>query len=131
MHFLSPGSENRKNIPSKKNPLLYIWETELSGTDIKKFLIFQETEFSYISGNGNPKKLLIFQEVTFQAQKIFKKIHPEKISYIFSKESFSYISGNGNPEKIRYISGNGTFLYFGKGIFRTLAYLELERYSEP
>ena len=30
-----------------------------------------------------------------------------------------------------YTSGNGTFLYFGKGIFRTLAYLELEAYSEP
>ena len=29
------------------------------------------------------------------------------------------------PEKIlSYISGNETFLYFGKGIFRTLAYLE-------
>ena len=24
------------------------------------------------------------------------------------------ISGNGNPEIIPYISGNGTFLYFGK-----------------
>ena len=43
-----------------------------------------------------------------------------------------YISGNGNPEKIPYISGNGNpielfifpetelFLYFRKGIFRTL-----------
>ena len=59
-------------------------------------------KFSYISGNGNPKK-------NFQAQKI-KKIPAEKIFYIlgygipkqffyvFSKESFSYISGNGNPK---------------------------------
>ena len=31
----------------------------------KRFLIFQETELSYISGNGNSKKLLIFQEETF------------------------------------------------------------------
>ena len=64
----------------------------------------------------NIKKFLIFQEVTFQAQKI-KKIHNEKISYIsrtgnlektsyiFSEESFSYILGNGNPEKMLYISG--------------------------
>ena len=41
-----------------------------------------------------------------------------------------YTSENGNPEKILYISENGIFLYFGKGIFRTLAYLELEKYSE-
>ena len=27
----------------------------------KKFFIFQETELSSISGNGNPKKFLIFQ----------------------------------------------------------------------
>ena len=32
--------------------------------------------------------------------------------------------------KASYISGNGTFLYFGEGIFRTLVYLELEAYSE-
>ena len=63
-----------------------------------------------------------------------KKIHPEKI--------FSYISGNENPKKtsntfseenpvkILYISGPGneTFLYFRKGILRTLAYLEQESY---
>ena len=39
---------------------------------LKKFLIFQETELFYISGSGNPKKLIIFQEVTFPAQKIKK-----------------------------------------------------------
>ena len=31
-------------------------------------------ELSYISGNGNPKKLLIFQEVTFCAQKVTKNL---------------------------------------------------------
>ena len=37
----------------------------------------------YVSGNGNPKKLLVFQEVTFQAWQIkFKKNSSEKISYI-------------------------------------------------
>ena len=32
---------------------------------LENFSIFQEAEFSYISINGNAKKLLIFQEVTF------------------------------------------------------------------
>ena len=38
--------------------------------------------------------------------------------------------------KLSYISGNGTFLYFGKGtyrtriMFRTPTYLELQAYSE-
>ena len=67
-------------------------------------------ELSYISKNGNPKNLFIFQEVTFQARKIKKS--PKKISYIsgnrntknvflyiFLKENFSYISGNVNAEK--------------------------------
>ena len=35
--------------------------------------MFQETELSYISGNGKPKNLLIFQEVNFRAQKKKKK----------------------------------------------------------
>ena len=43
-------------------------------------------ELSYISRNGNTKKRLIFEEVTFRAQKIKKK-HSKKVSYI---------SGNGN-----------------------------------
>ena len=37
---------------------------------LKKFLIFKEIELSYNSGNGNPKKLFIFQEVNLLAQKI-------------------------------------------------------------
>ena len=41
-HFLSPGSKNRKKISLKKN--LYFQEMELSDSNIKKFLIFQETE---------------------------------------------------------------------------------------
>ena len=64
---------------------------ELSSSNIKKFyiftpqkkafLMFQETEFFYISengnlekisGNGNPKKTFIFQEVTFRDKKIKK-----------------------------------------------------------
>lgn len=68
------------------------------------------------------------------------------ITFIFSKESFPYVSGNrffyilgnGNPPKNLYVSGkvysqpwyNATFLYFGTVIFRILACLELETYSE-
>ena len=56
---------------------------------------------------------------------IFREMKLSK-SNIFSKESFSYISENGKPGKnylyfkrteLSYISGNGTFLYFLKGVF--------------
>ena len=40
----------------------------------KKFILFQETEHSYISRNETLKKLLIFQEVTFRARKMEKKL---------------------------------------------------------
>ena len=56
---------------------------ELSGSNIKKFLIFQETEISYILGDGNPKKLLIFQEVTFQARK--NKKNPLRVNFLFQE----------------------------------------------
>ena len=49
--------------------------------------MFQETELSYISGNGKPKNLLIFQEVNFRVRKIKKKTS--------------------------YMSGIGTFLHRG------------------
>ena len=61
----------------------------LSGSSIKKFLIFpqkesfiifQETELSYISGNGNP----------------------EKSYYISSKERCFYISGNEYPKNFNH-----------------------------
>ena len=44
--------------------------------------ILSRESFSYISGNGNPKKLVIFQEVTFRAQKMKKKT----LSKCFRKE---------------------------------------------
>ena len=56
---------------------------ELSGSSIKKFLIFSQK-----------KSFLIFQEMET----------PKKNSYIFFKESFSCISENGNPEKIPDVS---------------------------
>ena len=55
-------------------------------------------KISYISANGNPKKLLIFQEVTFRARKIKKPTL--KKSLIFQKIELS------NSKKL-----NKTFLY--------------------
>ena len=52
------------------------------------------------------------------------KFFPKKISYIF-------FLNKPDLNKFLIFSRNETFLYFGKGIFRTLAYLDLETYSEP
>ena len=69
-----------------------------------------------------PSTLFGLSPPNFSPEKIFylffQKSFFEKVFYIFSKNLFQ-------------ISGNGTFLCFLKGIFRTLAYLELEAYSEP
>ena len=69
---------------------LRFWEMKLSGSKVKKFLMFSQkkgfplfretktqkkfltfqiTEFSYISGNRNPKKLFIFQEMERSSRK--------------------------------------------------------------
>ena len=81
--------------------------------------------------NSNIKKLPIFSQK--KAVLVFQETKPpKKTSYIFSRESFSYISGNRNPEKISLIfQETELFLYFRKAIFRTMAYLKLEAYSEP
>ena len=50
---------------------------------------------------------------------------------IFSQKKAVLIFQEAETQKILYVSVNGTFLCFRKGIFRTLAYLELEAYSEP
>ena len=50
-------------IFSRNKAFLTFPETET----LKKFVMFKETEFSHILGNGNPKKFIIFQEVTFRA----------------------------------------------------------------
>ena len=85
-------------------------ETELSSSNVKKYLIFsQKVNFSYISGNGT----LHFSP---QAQKI-RKIHPGKIpkKKIFSqKKAFPIFQETETPNKLlifqktelSYISGN-------------------------
>ena len=65
---LSGSNIKKFLIFSQKKAFLIFRETETP----KKFLIFQEMELSYISRSGNPKKFLIFQEM-----------------------ELSYISGNG------------------------------------
>ena len=75
---------------------------------------------SYISGNGivqfTPRKFHIFQE-TETPKKIFINGNPEKILIL--------------PEtELSYIWKNGTFLYFGKGKFRTLVYSKPDTYSK-
>ena len=89
-----PSSKNKNKSTPKK--IHYIYEMELSGSNIKKS---QETEkIPYISGNRNPKKAsYISGNGTFQLKlgKIFYTSgngSPEKVSYIFLKESFCYIS---------------------------------------
>ena len=70
-------------------------EMELSSSNIKKsyfsFSYISGTEtpkrVPYISGNENPGKLLMFQEVTFQARKI-KKTRSENTSYISKNGTF-------------------------------------------
>ena len=61
---------------------LIFWEMETP----KKFVILQQTGLSYISGNENPKKRLIFQKVTFRSKN--KKNCSEKASHILRNGTF-------------------------------------------
>ena len=80
---------------------------KIKKTTQRKLFIFQETEtpkIYFILENGNPKKLFTFQETElfYTSRKVYSEPWHK-----------------------------GTFLYFRKGIFRTLTYLEQEAYSEP
>ena len=87
------NSNNNNKIKMKlKKPPKIIYRSKIKKFLIfsqkSAFLLFQETEFFDVSGNGNPKQ----------------------ISDIFSKEIFTYISKKETPKRIPYISGNETFL---------------------
>ena len=81
-----PSSKNKKTPLSSLLYFLIFREIELSGSNIKEFLIFretetpkkffifQETELPYISEHGNSKKHLLFQEVPFRAHKIKRNL---------------------------------------------------------
>ena len=53
----------------------------------KKNYVFSRECFSYISGNEAPKKLLIFQDLTFRTW-IVKITRSEKTFYIFESKTF-------------------------------------------
>ena len=86
----------------------------------KKFFIFQETE--------TLKSFLYFGKWNFSAQvrKIkkstttkwnFLALILKKILLFSQKKGFLYFEKR-TPKKIPYISGNGTFLYFRKKLFK-------------
>ena len=89
---------------------------ELLSSNIKK-----------ISGNGNPEKACLYfrkrkpQESFLYFAKWNLSVHPDKISYILRSGNTEKIPNIFSKESCSYISGNGTFLYFRKVIFRTLA----------
>ena len=100
---------------------------------LKKFIIFSQKKLCLIFLKWNPA---IFG---LCLQKIFpKKPALKKIFYIFSKKALTW---KQKPRKkslyfrkrnflilqeteLSYTSGNGTFLCFVKGLFRTLVYSE-------
>lgn len=75
---------------------------------LKKIKKIYPEKISYISGNENHKKVSYISEtIPFSP--------PQEIFLYFKKQK---------PPKNPYTLGNGTFLYFEKNNFRTLAYLE-------
>ena len=79
-------------------------------------LYFRKIRFLY-PGNGKPKKSLIFWNR--ETPKIFFTFQETELSYTAEKGAFLYFL----KEKVLF--------HLRKGIIRTLAYLELEAYSEP
>ena len=75
---LSNSNIKKLLIFSQKKAVLIFQGTEAP----KKFLIFQETELFYISENGKPKKLIMFQEVTFRARKIKNVLYFGKWNFL-------------------------------------------------
>ena len=74
-------SGNGNSSSSIKKAFLIFQETESP----KKFFIFQETEVSYISGNRNFKKRLIFLKVTFRVRKMKKSTLKKKNLLLFQE----------------------------------------------
>ena len=112
VHSLTQARKNKKIYPEKKFPIFW----EILALILKNH---------YISGNRNPKKLLIFSQkeavlilqemetpkkfLIFFQKKAFliyleTETPPQKKILIFQETQLSYISGNRNPKKISYIS---------------------------
>ena len=124
MQVLNPGSKNREK--SRLKCVLKFREMKLSASNIKKFLIFQETEtlktFLYFRKwnpalfNPSSKKIKKFAPRKFR---ISQETETLKEFIIFSKKKafpkfkkmdtpikIHYIWGNGSPESFFYISGS-------------------------
>ena len=97
VHLLAKVKKKRKRTQPPNNSLYF---------EKRPFLLWYLKNY-YISGNGNPKKFLIFSQK--EAVLILQETETPIKFLILSKESFSFLLGNGNPEKNTYISGNGTF----------------------
>ena len=95
---------------------------ELSSPNTKKIIIFLEMKPCTFQPKikklktSTSRKFLILQETK----------NPKKILIFSQKKLFLFFG----KRKVFHISRNGIFLCFGKEIFRSLAYLELEVYSE-
>ena len=113
--LLGPSLKNKKNSPQKNS--LYFKKGDFLALILKNFLhllIFQETKTlkknPYISGNRNPKKLLIFLEIEFfnPSSKNINIIRPQKIRYILG----NFLTLILNPEKMSYIQEKKTLKKF-------------------
>ena len=141
--LFSPSSKNKKkSIPKKK--FLYFRKWNFLALILTKFLYFRKRRLFLYVQKWNPalfspdlKNKNIYSEKNFL---YFRKLlgASEKNSYVFLQRKLFLYFRKRKPrrksfkyKKTFYISGKETFLYFEKGIFRTLAYLELEAYSEP
>ena len=71
---------------SKIKKFLIFWEIERSSPKIKKVIIFSQKSFSYISGKGTFFKKLIFQELS-ELEKLKEPI-PIQVSYISGNRTF-------------------------------------------
>ena len=90
-----------------KKVFLIFWEIKLSSTKLKKLVIFEEGTFQpqkKKKKKKNPirKNFVFFNKWKFLASSL-------ENSYIFSKNKFSYIS-RGNLQSLK----NKNFLYFQK-----------------
>ena len=131
MELLSSSWKNKKKIPLNKFLYFLIFqEPKLSSFNIKKFIIFseteilkkffilQETELSYISGNRNPKKNSDISGRNFPSSK--SKKNPVLKSFLYfrkcnflapSLEKILYFMGNFQSPK------NQTLSYFPKNLW--------------
>ena len=71
------------------------------------FYIFSKESFSYISGIGNGKKLFVFQEVFFLAQKVIQKnslknfLYFGKWNFLTPRLKISFLGGTSKVPKTK------------------------------